>query len=103
MTDHAVQRPVRCHTHLKSEPPPLRIGTTCPKRWDDMSGDAKQRFCDHCQLHVHNLSAMSTGEREQFIAASLLLLWPAGARASCRGHLHKIPCKTSVNRVLKIQ
>jgi hypothetical protein len=28
-----------------------------------MSGNAKQRFCEHCQLHVHNLSAMSSRER----------------------------------------
>jgi len=35
-----------------------------------MRGDSKQRFCDQCQLHVHNLSAMSAAERERFIAAS---------------------------------
>lgn len=35
-----------------------------------MSGDAKRRFCEHCQLHVHNLSAMSPGERTQFVAES---------------------------------
>ena len=33
-----------------------------------MSGDAKRRFCQHCQLHVHNLSAMLPGERTQFVA-----------------------------------
>ncbi len=35
-----------------------------------MSGDAKRRFCDHCQLHVHNLSAMSGREREEFVTKS---------------------------------
>src|SRR5436309_571232 len=50
--------------------PPLRIKTPCPKRWDDMRGDGKRRFCEHCQLHVHNLSAMSAHEREQFEASS---------------------------------
>ena len=34
-----------------------------------MSGDAKRRFCGHCQLHVHNLSEMSPGERAQFVQA----------------------------------
>lgn len=34
-----------------------------------MSGDAKRRFCEHCQFHVHNLSAMSAGELTQFVAA----------------------------------
>lgn len=28
-------------------------------RWDDMRGDSRSRFCEHCQLHVQNLSAMS--------------------------------------------
>ena len=33
-----------------------------------MEGDAKRRFCEHCQLHVHNLSAMKPAERTQFVA-----------------------------------
>ena len=53
---------------MKAEPPPLRVGTPCPKNWDDMEGDAKRRFCEHCQLHVHNLSAMKPAERTQFVA-----------------------------------
>ena len=32
-----------------------------------MTGDAKRRFCEHCDLHVHNLSAMKPGERAEFI------------------------------------
>ncbi|MEO6741414.1 MAG: hypothetical protein ABIP20_14285 [Chthoniobacteraceae bacterium] len=55
---------------MKAEPPPLQIGTPCPKNWDDMAGDAKRRFCEHCQLHVHNLSGMKPGERAQFVAES---------------------------------
>ena len=55
---------------MKSEPPPLQIGKPCPRQWDDMTGDAKRRFCEHCQLHVHNLSAMSLRERDQFVLAS---------------------------------
>jgi hypothetical protein len=35
-----------------------------------MSGDAKRRFCEHCQLHVHNLSAMSRRERDFFVTES---------------------------------
>lgn len=50
--------------------PPLQIAKPCPKQWDEMTGDAKRRFCGHCQLHVHNLSAMSSAERERFVAAS---------------------------------
>lgn len=35
-----------------------------------MQGDSKRRFCEHCQLHVHNLSAMSRRERDTFVADS---------------------------------
>jgi hypothetical protein len=28
-------------------------------RWSEMHGDSRTRFCEHCQLHVQNLSAMS--------------------------------------------
>src|SRR4051812_11090913 len=55
---------------MKSQLPPPKIETPCPKRWETMRGDAKRRFCDHCQLHVHNLSAMSAAERERFVDAS---------------------------------
>ena len=33
-----------------------------------MTGDSQRRFCDHCQLHVHNLSAMSDRQRELFVS-----------------------------------
>lgn len=55
---------------MKSEPPPFQIAKPCPKKWDEMSGDAKRRFCEHCQLHVHNLSSMTGSEREEFVAES---------------------------------
>src|SRR3954454_1000616 len=38
--------------------PPL-IKTPCSMRWSEMNGDSRTRFCEHCQLHVQNLSAMS--------------------------------------------
>lgn len=34
-----------------------------------MTGDSKRRFCEHCQLHVHNLSEMSAVERTQILGA----------------------------------
>lgn len=52
---------------MKAAPPPLTIGKNCPMRWDDLQGDAKRRYCDQCQLHVHNLSAMSRRERDRFV------------------------------------
>jgi hypothetical protein len=28
-------------------------------RWDEMRGDKRSRYCEHCQRNVHNLSAIS--------------------------------------------
>ncbi|MDB6153841.1 MAG: hypothetical protein JWL90_2294 [Chthoniobacteraceae bacterium] len=51
---------------MKTEQPPFQIKTPCPKQWEEMSGDTKRRFCEQCELHVHNLSAMSSRERRRF-------------------------------------
>ncbi|MEP6672136.1 MAG: hypothetical protein ABJF10_23435 [Chthoniobacter sp.] len=44
------------------------ISRPCSQDWKAMTGDAQRRFCEHCQLHVHNLSAMSPAERETLLA-----------------------------------
>jgi len=49
---------------------PPQIKTPCPKRWEDMRGDAATRFCDHCQLHVQNLSAMSQRDAADVVRRS---------------------------------
>jgi len=41
--------------------------TPCPKQWAELVGDDTRRYCDECQLHVHNLSAMTRGEGERFL------------------------------------
>lgn len=55
---------------MKPAPPPLTIGKVCPMSWSSLQGDAKKRYCEHCQLHVHNLSAMSDRERDRFVRES---------------------------------
>src|SRR5215210_3140703 len=37
----------------------IRVASPCEASWEQMQGDERSRFCDHCQLHVYNLSAMS--------------------------------------------
>ncbi|PYJ07504.1 MAG: hypothetical protein DMF06_15545 [Verrucomicrobia bacterium] len=37
-------------------------------RWDEMRGDSRTRFCEDCQLQVHNLSAMSQRGIAQVLA-----------------------------------
>jgi hypothetical protein len=48
----------------------LRIATPCPISWEQMTGDDRVRFCDHCQLNVYNISALSRGEAEKLIAST---------------------------------
>jgi len=52
---------------MKRTPAP-NIRTPCPKLWHEINGDSKTRFCDHCQLHVQNLSAMSRREISTVLA-----------------------------------
>ena len=44
------------------------ISKPCPANWNDMTGDDNRRFCEHCQLHVHNLTAMDETERVALLA-----------------------------------
>lgn len=43
------------------------IAKPCPVDWDSMIGDEKRRYCEHCRLHVHNLSAMTTAEQHSVL------------------------------------
>lgn len=46
----------------------VKVASPCPADWDRMIGDEHVRFCGQCELHVYNLSAMSTLEAESLIA-----------------------------------
>ena len=48
----------------------LKIATPCPASWADMTGDDRTRYCQQCQLHVHDLSAMTRAEGEALVASS---------------------------------
>jgi len=48
----------------------LRIATPCPVSWEQMTGDARVRFCDHCHLNVYNISELSRIEAETLIAST---------------------------------
>lgn len=48
----------------------IRVTTPCPKRWEELVGDERRRFCGECRLHVHDLSAMRRDEARDFLAAS---------------------------------
>jgi hypothetical protein len=48
----------------------LRIATPCPISWEQMTGDNRVRFCDHCHLNVYNISELSRSETEKLIAST---------------------------------
>src|SRR5204863_1333498 len=51
---------------MKSNNSPWTIKQRCSADWGTMRGNDKRRFCENCQKFVHNVSAMSRGEREKF-------------------------------------
>ncbi len=46
----------------------IRVASPCSMRWDDMSGDARARFCGSCKLNVYDISAMTKQEAAALIA-----------------------------------
>ncbi len=46
----------------------LRIASPCPIAWDSMVGGDHTRFCQHCNLHVYNISALSQRQAEELLA-----------------------------------
>jgi Carboxypeptidase regulatory-like domain len=47
----------------------LRVATPCPKAWDDMVGDSRVRFCDHCHLNVYNLAELTQKETQRLLSS----------------------------------
>jgi hypothetical protein len=71
----------------------------CPKAWEGMSGNEATRFCSYCHKHVHNLDALSAGERLALLSSpaaqvcaryKVAIRRPkAGRKASYARHLAK--------------
>jgi hypothetical protein len=55
---------------MSSIPLPLdriSIASPCTASWEDMRGGDRVRFCDHCQLNVYNLSALTRTAAEKLV------------------------------------
>ncbi len=48
----------------------LRIPSPCDAAWESMIGNDRVRFCDHCQLTVHNIDFASPKQIKRLIARS---------------------------------
>jgi hypothetical protein len=45
----------------------IDVARPCPADWNAMRGDDRSRYCDHCQKHVYDLSAMTREAAEALI------------------------------------
>src|SRR6187551_731520 len=45
----------------------IKIPRPCPADWDQMRGDDRVRFCQHCSLNVYNLSAMTRADAQRLV------------------------------------
>lgn len=45
----------------------VRVASPCSVPWNKMHGDDRVRFCSQCELHVFNLSSLSTNEAADLV------------------------------------
>lgn len=45
----------------------LHISSPCPKRWEDLVGDDRIRYCGQCRLNVYNFAVMGQEEIERVV------------------------------------
>lgn len=78
----------------------LRIASPCNMDWDSMIGNDRVRFCDHCQLSVHNVDLASRKQIRRLVARSkgrlCVTYRQTPARVAPPLVLHKISRCTSV-------
>ena len=48
----------------------LTIPSPCTADWNSMIGNDQVRFCEHCNLDVHNLSLMTRNQAQRLVARS---------------------------------
>ncbi|MEO6711070.1 MAG: hypothetical protein ABI054_01610 [Planctomycetota bacterium] len=49
---------------------PLQIHKPCPKRWDELEGGDRKRFCSACSLHVHDAVKLSEAEARELVTGA---------------------------------
>ena len=51
----------------------IEIPSPCSADWSAMPGDDRKRFCQGCQKHVHNLSALTAAEASELVSSDPVL------------------------------
>ena len=74
---------------------PLRIASPCTMDWDLMSGNDRVRFCEHCQLSVHNIDLANGKQLKRLIARS-------GGRLCVSYRQPKPPDKSAIQKLHRI-
>ena len=72
----------------------LRIPSPCSVAWDSMIGNDRVRFCEHCQLTVHNVNIASPKQIKRLIARSKGRL--------CVNYVQPVPPKPPAPALYKI-
>ena len=47
----------------------IRVASPCTVQWEEMAGNSRIRFCDHCRRNVYDISELSKQEAEDLIKA----------------------------------
>lgn len=74
--------------------PQVRIASPCDVEWDSMIGNDRVRFCEHCQLSVHNIDRASQKQIKRLVARSKGRL--------CVNYRQPVPQKLSTPILYKI-
>jgi len=45
----------------------IRVASPCDAKWEEMTGDDQSRYCNHCDKHVYNLSALTADAALQLV------------------------------------
>jgi hypothetical protein len=45
----------------------LSVSSPCPRKWEELSGDNRVRYCGQCRLQVYNLTVLSPVQIEQLL------------------------------------
>ena len=76
----------------------VTVPSPCTADWNSMTGNDQVRFCEHCDLQVHNLSQMTRSEAQRLISRSNGRLCVRYHR-DLKGHPRVLPIRRRLRRI----